>query len=103
LAFRDAHEAVARAVRTAAEAGVDLSELPLDALRDFSPLIDADVYAVLTPEGSVASRDHVGGTAPAQVEARWPRPGPGSPEAEPDTLRQGSPAAARLPRIQRRA
>jgi argininosuccinate lyase len=68
LAFRDAHEAVARAVRTAAEAGVDLSELPLDALRGFSPLIDADVYAVLTPEGSVASRDHVGGTAPAQVE-----------------------------------
>ncbi|MBX3589860.1 MAG: argininosuccinate lyase [Burkholderiaceae bacterium] len=69
LAFRDAHEAVARAVRTAAERGVDLAELGLDELREFSPLIDADVGAVLTPEGSVASRDHVGGTAPRQVRA----------------------------------
>ena len=67
LAFRDAHEAVAHAVRTAADAGLDLSELELDALRRFSPLIEDDVYAVLTPEGSVASRAHVGGTAPAQV------------------------------------
>jgi len=69
LAFRDAHEAVARAVRTAAERGVDLAELGLDELREFSPLIDADVGAVLTPEGSVASRDHIGGTAPRQVRA----------------------------------
>ena len=69
LAFRDAHEAVARAVRTASERGVDLAELGLDELREFSPLIDADVGAVLTPEGSVASRDHVGGTAPRQVRA----------------------------------
>jgi argininosuccinate lyase len=69
LPFRDAHEAVARAVRSAAAAGVDLPDLPLDALRGFCPLIDDDVYAVLTPEGSVASRDHLGGTAPAQVRA----------------------------------
>ncbi len=69
LAFRDAHEAVARAVRTAAERGVDLAELGLDELREFSPLIDADVGTVLTPEGSVALRDHVGGTAPRQVRA----------------------------------
>ena len=69
LAFRDAHEAVARAVRTASERGVDLAELGLDELREFSPLIDADVGAVLTLEGSVASRDHVGGTAPRQVRA----------------------------------
>ena len=69
LPFRDAHEAVARAVRSAAERGVDLPELPLDALREFSPLIDADVAAVLTLEGSVAARDHVGGTAPRQVRA----------------------------------
>ncbi|MCZ7562072.1 MAG: argininosuccinate lyase [Burkholderiaceae bacterium] len=69
LPFRDAHEAVARAVRSAAERGVDLSEMPLDALREFSPLIDADVAAVLTLEGSVAARDHVGGTAPRQVRA----------------------------------
>ena len=67
LPFRDAHEAVAHAVRSAAAAGKDLAELPLDALRAFSPLIGEDVYAVLTPEGSVAARDHVGGTAPAQV------------------------------------
>ncbi len=69
LPFRDAHEAVARAVRTASERGVDLAELGLDALREFSPLIDADVAQVLSLEGSVASRDHVGGTAPAQVRA----------------------------------
>jgi argininosuccinate lyase len=73
LAFRDAHEAVARAVRTAAERGVDLAELGLDELREFSPLIDADVGAVLTPEGSVASREHVGGTAPRQVRAALAR------------------------------
>jgi argininosuccinate lyase len=69
LAFRDAHEAVAHAVRTAANAGKDLSDLSLDELRRFSPLIDDDIYQVLTPEGSVASRDHVGGTAPAQVRS----------------------------------
>jgi argininosuccinate lyase len=69
LAFRDAHEAVAHAVRTAADAGKDLSDLSLDELRRFSPLIDDDIYQVLTPEGSVAARDHVGGTAPAQVRA----------------------------------
>ncbi len=67
LPFRDAHEAVAHAVREAADAGRDLSELPLETLRRFSPLIGEDVYAVLTPEGSVAARDHIGGTAPAQV------------------------------------
>jgi argininosuccinate lyase len=69
LPFRDAHEAVARAVRSAAARGVDLADLPLDELRTFSPLIDAGVGAVLTLEGSVAARDHVGGTAPRQVRA----------------------------------
>ncbi|MCO5101635.1 MAG: argininosuccinate lyase [Burkholderiaceae bacterium] len=69
LAFRDAHEAVARAVRAAAERGVDLAELGIGELRAFSPLIDADVHGVLALEGSVASRDHPGGTAPAQVRA----------------------------------
>jgi argininosuccinate lyase len=67
LPFREAHEAVARAVRSAAEQGKDLSELELDALRQFSPLIDRDVYAVLSLEGSLAARNHTGGTAPAQV------------------------------------
>ena len=67
--FRDAHEAVARAVRHADVAGCDLSELPLDQLQQFSPLVAQDLYAALTLEGSVASRDHPGGTAPARVRA----------------------------------
>jgi argininosuccinate lyase len=67
--FRDAHEAVARAVRHAEAVGCDLSELPLDQLRQFSPLVAPDLYAALTLEGSVASRDHPGGTAPARVRA----------------------------------
>jgi argininosuccinate lyase len=69
VAFRDAHEIVARAVRAAEEAGRDLSELGVDALRAFSPLIADDVQAALTPEGSVAARDHIGGTAPRAVRA----------------------------------
>jgi argininosuccinate lyase len=69
VAFRDAHEAVAQAVREAERSGRDLSQLSLDELRRFSPRIDADVFGVLTLEGSVASRDHSGGTAPARVRA----------------------------------
>jgi argininosuccinate lyase len=69
LAFRDAHEAVARAVREAERLGVDLAELPLEKLKGFSPRIGPDVQRVLTPEGSVAARDHIGGTAPAQVRS----------------------------------
>ena len=67
LPFRDAHEIVARAVREAEIAGCDLAELPLQHLRKFSALIGADVFAVLTAEGSVASRRHIGGTAPDAV------------------------------------
>ena len=69
MAFRDAHEIVARAVRTAEESGKDLAELEMAQLRAFSPLIGEDVRAVLTPEGSVASRKHIGGTAPEAVRA----------------------------------
>ena len=69
LPFRDAHEAVARAVRACDDAKRDLSEMPLADLQVFSPLIEDDVFAVLTLEGSVAARDHVGGTAPKQVKA----------------------------------
>ena len=69
LPFRDAHEAVARAVREAESRHFDLAELPLADLRGFSPLIDADVFDVLTLEGSVHSRDHPGGTSPRQVRA----------------------------------
>ncbi|MCQ3923707.1 MAG: argininosuccinate lyase [Rhodocyclaceae bacterium] len=69
LPFRDAHEAVALAVRAADEKGCELAELGLDALRRFSPLIGEDALAVLSVEGSLASRAHVGGTAPEQVRA----------------------------------
>ncbi len=67
--FRDAHEAVARAVREAERMGTDLAALPLETLRGFSEHIGADARRVLTPEGSVAARNHIGGTAPAQVRA----------------------------------
>jgi len=65
--FRDAHEIVARAVRAAEQKGVDLAALPLAELKAFSPLVGDDVLAVLTPEGSAASRRHIGGTAPEAV------------------------------------
>jgi argininosuccinate lyase len=67
--FRDAHEAVARAVREAETRRVDLSELPLADLRRFAKQIDGDVHDVLTLEGSIASRDIPGGTAPSRVRA----------------------------------
>jgi argininosuccinate lyase len=67
--FRDAHEAVARAVRHAEARGCDLALLSLADLRSFAGEIGDDVFAVLTLEGSVASRDHPGGTAPARVRA----------------------------------
>jgi argininosuccinate lyase len=67
MPFRDAHEAVAQAVREAERSGQDLASLPLATLQRFSGKISADVKRILTPEGSVAARDHIGGTAPAQV------------------------------------
>ena len=69
LPFRDAHEVVAKAVRACVDRGIDLAELNITELRAFSALIDEDIYVVLTLEGSVAARDHVGGTAPSQVKA----------------------------------
>jgi argininosuccinate lyase len=69
LPFRDAHEAVAQAVRFAEKKGCDLSALTLPELRQFSQQVDQDIYAVLTLEGSLKSRDHTGGTAPVQVRA----------------------------------
>jgi argininosuccinate lyase len=69
LPFRDAHEAVAHAVRACVDRGCDLADLSLDDLRQFSNLVADDVFQVLTLEGSVAARDHVGGTAPNQVRA----------------------------------
>jgi len=70
LPFRDAHEAVARAVRAAADRGVDLADMTLDELRGFSALVGEDVFEALTLEGSVGARRHVGGTAPEQVRSQ---------------------------------
>ena len=67
--FRDAHEIVAQAVRYAADKGCDLADLSLAELQKFSAQIEAEITHVLTLEGSVASRNHVGGTAPDQVRA----------------------------------
>ncbi|HEY4698096.1 MAG TPA: argininosuccinate lyase [Gallionella sp.] len=69
LPFRDAHEAVALAVRFAEQRGCDLSGISLAEFQQFSTLIAEDVYQVLTLEGSLASRNHTGGTAPQQVAA----------------------------------
>ena len=73
LPFRDAHEAVAHAVKTAIAQGVDLAQLPLDALQRFHPKIDNDVYGVLSLRGSLNARNTLGGTAPAQVRAQVAR------------------------------
>ncbi|WP_049237996.1 argininosuccinate lyase [Moraxella canis] len=69
LPFRDAHEVVGKAVGLGVSKGVDLSELSLDELKSFSPLIGDDVFECLTLEGSLSARDHIGGTAPNQVLA----------------------------------
>ncbi|MCP5141230.1 MAG: argininosuccinate lyase [Gammaproteobacteria bacterium] len=69
VAFRDAHEVVGRAVRLGVDSKRDLAELSLEELQGFSDRIDADVFDYLTLEGSVAARDHLGGTAPNQVRA----------------------------------
>ncbi|MEE4661068.1 MAG: argininosuccinate lyase [Halieaceae bacterium] len=69
IPFRDAHEVVGSAVAHALDAGVDLADLSLQTLREFCSDIDEDVFEFLTLEGSVAARDHFGGTAPAQVRA----------------------------------
>jgi argininosuccinate lyase len=73
LAFRDAHEVVARAVKTAIAKGVDLSELSLVELQQFNPTIEADVYEVLSLRGSLNARDILGGTAPRQVRLQIAR------------------------------
>lgn len=69
LAFRDAHEAVARAVAFAETKNAALEQLTQTELRQFSKLITEDVYDVLKITGSVASRNHIGGTSVEQVRA----------------------------------
>ena len=67
LAFRDAHEVVAHAVKSAQAAGKDLSELPLATLQSFHPAIEADVFDCLSLQGSLNARNTIGGTAPERV------------------------------------
>ncbi|MEO0437943.1 MAG: argininosuccinate lyase [Pseudomonadota bacterium] len=69
LPFRDAHEVVGRTVSHCVEQELELDELTIDTLQHFCSLIKEDVYAVLTVEGSVRARDHLGGTAPERVRA----------------------------------
>ena len=69
LPFREAHEAVAQAVRFAEGRGCDLAALKLPDLQQFSPLIGKDVFAALTLDGALKARSHIGGTAPARVKA----------------------------------
>jgi argininosuccinate lyase len=73
LPFRDAHEAVAHAVKHAIGQGVDLSALPLSTLQGFHASITDDVFEVLTLRGSLNARNVLGGTAPAQVRAQVTR------------------------------
>jgi len=73
LPFRDAHEAVAHAVKAAMSHGVDLSELPLAVMQEFNPKIEKDVYDVLSLRGSLNARSTLGGTAPVQVRAQIAR------------------------------
>ncbi|ROS01995.1 argininosuccinate lyase [Sinobacterium caligoides] len=69
MPFRDAHEVVGKSVAYGIDTGKDLSDMTLEELQQFSDTIEQDVFEVLTLEGSVAARDHIGGTAPRQVRA----------------------------------
>jgi argininosuccinate lyase len=73
LPFRDAHEVVAHAVKTAQVKGVDLAELSLAELQAFNSAIEADVFTCLSLEGSMNARNTLGGTAPVQVRAQIAR------------------------------
>ncbi|MDS4015400.1 MAG: lyase family protein, partial [Candidatus Accumulibacter sp.] len=81
LPFRDAHAVVGRAVRRAEELGVDLAQLPLAELQAFSPLVEDDVDQLLSIDGSLAARQHPGGTAPTQVLAAIARARRALPDA----------------------
>jgi argininosuccinate lyase len=69
IAFRDSHEIVGKSVAYGIAENKDLSEMGLEELQQFSEQITEDVFDVLTLEGSVAARNHIGGTSPDQVRA----------------------------------
>ncbi len=65
--FRVAHELAGACVRRCEELGVELDELTDEQLAQIDPRLTPGVREVLTVEGSVASRDGRGGTAPDRV------------------------------------
>ena len=67
IPFRDAHETVGKVVSYAIDEQLSLPDIPLEKLAQFSSSIKADVFKVLSLEGSVEARNHVGGTSPTQV------------------------------------
>lgn len=69
IPFRDAHEVVGSAVAYCEGKNIDLSEMSLEQLQSYNSKIEQDVFEVLTLEGSLQARDHIGGTAPKQVKA----------------------------------
>jgi argininosuccinate lyase len=69
IPFRDSHEIVGKSVAYGVDQDKDLSEMSLSELQQFSDQIEEDVFNVLSLEGSVAARNHIGGTAPQQVRA----------------------------------
>ncbi len=69
LPFREAHDVVGQVVALGVQTKRELSEIDLSELQAFSGLIEADVFSMLTVEGSVSARNHLGGTAPVQVKA----------------------------------
>jgi argininosuccinate lyase len=73
LAFRDAHEVVAHAVKAAMQQGLDLAQLPLATLQGFHAAIGPDVFELLSLRGSLGARNGLGGTAPAQVRSQIER------------------------------
>ena len=71
MPFRDAHEAVGKAVRFCIETRTELGRMPLDQLQEFNAAIEEDVFSVLTLEGSIRARDHIGGTAPRSGQSSY--------------------------------
>ncbi|MDC1318222.1 argininosuccinate lyase [Candidatus Thioglobus sp.] len=67
LAFRDAHDVVGKAVSYGIKEGKDLSEFSINELKNFNSLIEEDIFDVISLEGSINSRNHLGGTSPNQI------------------------------------
>jgi argininosuccinate lyase len=67
--FRQAHELVGRVVLYSLEEGKQLDELTMEEYRQFSSLLDEDVYQTLSLDAALAGKAVRGGTAPERVAA----------------------------------